>query len=61
MAMKPKQTWINVPIRASDGEAIKLAAAADQRSAASLIRKIIADWVATEGRALLAGAAPPAT
>jgi hypothetical protein len=45
--MKPKQTWINVPIRASDGEAIKVAAAADQRSAASLIRKILADWVAS--------------
>jgi hypothetical protein len=44
---------LNVPIRASDAEALKAAAVADQRTVASLLRKIIADWVAGEGRALL--------
>jgi hypothetical protein len=53
-----KKTYFNVPVRASDAEAVKAVAAADQRSAASLVRKIIADWVATEGRALLDRPAP---
>jgi len=45
--MTKERTYFNVPVRASDAEAIKVAAAADHRSAASLIRKILADWVAS--------------
>jgi hypothetical protein len=58
MTRKEKISF-NVPVRASDAEAVKAVAAADQRSAASLVRKIIGDWVATEGRAFLEGQVPP--
>jgi hypothetical protein len=41
-----ERAWFNFPIRASDAEAVKAAAEANQQSAASLIRKIVSDWVA---------------
>ena len=60
MKCKKGMTSINVPVRDSDAEAVKAVAAADHRTASSLVRKIIADWVATEGRVLLDRPAPPA-
>jgi hypothetical protein len=60
MQCKKEMTSLNVPVRASDAEAVKAVAAADHRTASSLVRKIIADWVATEGRVLLDRPAPPA-
>jgi hypothetical protein len=50
----------SIPIRRSDAEIVRVVAATSLRTAASLYRLIIAEWVEKEGRALAARkGAPP--